>query len=111
MNVVIDKIPALVNEELEAANAIHSFFHSQHEGYAVLLEEVEEAGSEMNDLNYRLKQLWTCVKHNYTKEAYGYARDVENRAIRLAAEAIQVAAMARKFRGTGINTLIGGDAK
>lgn len=103
MNAVIDKLPALVTEELEAANAIHSFFHNQHEGYAVLLEEVEEARAEMGLVTCDLSQLWLAVKQDETLQAIECAEGVEKRAIRLAAEAIQVAAMARKFRATKLD--------
>lgn len=111
MNAVINKIPALVDEELEAANAIHSFFHNQHEGYAVLLEEAEEAKAELINVELNLKQLWNCVKSDNALYADGWARDVEKSAVRLAAEAIQVAAMARKFGATKIEIPKGADAK
>ena len=104
MNAVIDKIPALVEEELETANVIHSFFHSQHEGYGVLLEEVEEAHAEMIEVEFKLGQIWSCVKRDYTRMAVEYAQDLERKAIRLAAEAIQVAAMAKKFRSASADT-------
>lgn len=111
MNAVIDKIPALVEEELKAANVIHSFFHNQHEGYAVLLEEVEETKLEMCDMEFHLKILWDKVKTDRSKDAIHYATQVERHAIRLAAEAIQVAAMARKFRATRIEMPEGEGAK
>lgn len=100
MNAVIKKIPVLVDEELEAANSIHSFFHNQHEGYAVLLEEVEEAKAEMTEVETWLKQLWSVVKSDWSSQAIICAKYVETHAIRLAAEAIQVAAMAQKFGAT-----------
>ena len=111
MNAVINKIPALVDEELKAANVVHSSFHNQHEGYAVLLEEVEEVQAEMSGMEFQLRQLWGCVKHDDTLCAIGWAEGVERQAIRLAAEAIQVAAMARKFRATNIKIPKGEDAE
>lgn len=98
MNAVIDKLPALVEEELEAANVMHTVFHSPHEGYAVLLEEVEETHAELIDMEVSLKNLWGCVKTDQADGGVTWARDVEVRAVHLAAEAIQVAAMARKFQ-------------
>ena len=101
MNAVIEKIPALVAEELEAANMHHTVFHSPHEGYAVLLEETEEAAEELGALEDHLRNLWGAIKmddHNYGRT---FARMVETKAVRLAAEAILVAAMARKFQARG----------
>lgn len=99
MNKVLYKIPDLVKEELEASNAAHPAFSSQHEGYAVLLEEVEEAREEMFMVNDRLEALWGNVKMDYEYLAEANAKEIEDYAMRLAAEAVQVAAMARKFRG------------
>ena len=101
MNAVMEKLPALVEEELEAANSMHTVFHSMHEGYAVLLEEVEEAHAEQLEAEFQLLQLWKAIKTDNARAAQNWARDVERSAIRLAAEAIQVAAMARKFQAIG----------
>ena len=98
MNAAIKKIPALVAEELEAANMQHVAFHSPHEGYAVLLEEVEETHAELIDMELAMRDIWGAIKIDNEADCRNYARIVEHKAIRLAAEAIQVAAMARKFR-------------
>lgn len=98
MNAVIDKLPALVEEELESANSLHTVFHSHHEGWAVLKEEVEEAHDELIDAELQLLNMWRALKADDDVEAQSAARKIEWRAIRLAAEAIQVAAMARKFQ-------------
>lgn len=98
MNAVIDKLPALVDEELAAANAEHEQFHSLHEGWAVLKEEIEEAHAELINVECYLGQLWEQVKRDDAEAAKGYVNAIEWRAICLAAEAIQVAAMARKMQ-------------
>ena len=41
-------IEKLINDELRAANKKFPLFSSWHEAYAVILEEVEEAGEEVN---------------------------------------------------------------
>lgn len=98
MNKVKDKLPALVDEELAAAMKEHPLFASAHEGYAVLLEEVEETEAELQNLRFALGALWRGVKHD-NGVAIGAAVTAATRAaIDLAAEAIQVAAMARKIR-------------
>lgn len=98
MNMVLNKIPALVAEELEAANNIHKPFHSAHEGYAVLLEEVEEAREELDDVESRLMDAWEAIKCDNPLKALSQIRNIEWTAIKLAAEAIQIAAMARKYQ-------------
>ncbi len=59
-----------IDDELHRATSKFGPFHSAHEGYAVLKEEVDE--------------LWWAIKANSTKE-------------NLRGEAIQVAAMAIRF--------------
>ena len=59
-----------VNRELERATSKFGSFASAHEGYAVLLEEVDE--------------LWDDVKHNRSR-------------LEMRGEAIQIAAMALRF--------------
>lgn len=97
MNAVIDKIPALVDEELAAANAKHPPFNSAHEGYAVMLEEVDEVRDELAELDLHIGRVWRSVRHDDDLHALQFARRVKIRAISLAAEAIQVAAMAEKM--------------
>ena len=65
----------LVLDELQRATSKFGSFKSSHEGYAVLLEEVDE--------------LWEQVKRNPAKHT---TRDAEMRK-----EAVQVAAMAMRF--------------
>lgn len=98
MNAIIEKLPVLVTEELEAANMQHTVFRSPHEGYAVLLEETEEVAEELTAMQDNLRILWSCVKLDDAPNGRCYARFIEAKAIRIAAEAIQVAAMARKFQ-------------
>ena len=101
MNAVKDKLIALVDEELEAANAIHPPFHSLHEGYAVLLEEVEETEEALKSVKYYMEMVWHSIRWNEPEATMQPEKYMEETAIHLAAEAIQVAAMARKFRAIG----------
>ena len=98
MNAILDKLPALVKEELETANALHTVFHSMHEGYAVLREEVEEAAEELERVADHVATLWNCIRNDDSVNAQSFARRIEWAAVQMAAEAIQVAAMAQKFQ-------------
>lgn len=100
MNKVKNKLPALVDEELAAAMEQHGPFASAHEGYAVLLEEVEEASEEMERLRALMSCVWRAARRDDTVALGGFTVGVARAAIDLAAEAIQVAAMARKIQAS-----------
>jgi nitrate/nitrite-specific signal transduction histidine kinase len=82
--------------ELERANEEYGDkFNSMHEGYAVIMEEVQEAKEELDRAEQKLKLLWGAIRRDeYPAEAiqmlHHYAKLV-------ACEAIQVAAMGTKF--------------
>lgn len=97
MNKVKDKLPALVEEELAAAMEEHPLFASAHEGYAVTLEEVEEAEAELRSVRHHLCMLWNGAKIDYPNGVIHAAIFIKEAAVNLAAEAIQVAAMAKKI--------------
>lgn len=69
----LTKVLAQVGHEVRQAQAIWPPLNSAHEGYAVLMEEVDE--------------LWTEIKVNQKR------RDL----VKMRAEAVQVAAMAVRF--------------
>lgn len=59
----------LVNDLIQAEykNACEKFgdkFYSLHEGYAVLLEEVEEASEDMTRIKYSLEDFWKWIKQD-----------------------------------------------
>ena len=97
MNAVKSDVEKLVQKELESANQRFPMFRSDHEGAAVIFEEIEEAKAEMDETEKNFKVLWTHVKLNNGMICSSHADDLYKRARRLACEAIQVAAMAQKF--------------
>lgn len=97
MNATKRKLPELVLEELEAANREHGPFSSAHEGWAVMQEEYEETREAYLGLSLEMFRLWEAVKHDDSACYYGYAMQVRECALQIAAEALQVAAMAEKF--------------
>ena len=63
------KTENLVNELIQAEykNACDNFgekYHSLHEGYAVLLEEVEEVEPNISSLKENVSMLWKYIKKN-----------------------------------------------
>ena len=96
MNSVKQDVEKLVQKELESANQRFPVFRSDHEGAAVILEEIEEAHSEMLDMELHYKSLWQTIKENFINTA-SYAELIFDDAINLSCEAIQVVAMAQKF--------------
>lgn len=92
-----DKIEQLIAAELKSANEKFPPFASRHEGAAVLLEEVEEACQEVEALGSHYNMFWLYVK---VKGEPGELHDLvkmREKAVRLAGEAIQVAAMCDKY--------------
>ena len=96
MSTIKSDVEKLVQKELGAANQKFPVFHSDYEGAAVIYEEIEEAHSEMLDMELHYKSLWQTIKENFINTA-SYAELIFDDAINIACEAIQVAAMAQKF--------------
>lgn len=96
MNVVSEDVEKLVEKELASANKQFPRFHSPHEGWAVLREEYDELEEEVHQLDGEINcYLWGSVKRNTTADN---VEAIRLRAIAAACEAIQVAAMAQKYR-------------
>lgn len=95
---IVNGVSALVTNEKERAGKEYGkFFHTAHEGYAIMKEEVEEANHDMSGCERLINDLWECVKKNNNGTAVMAAREIYRRASFLAMESVQVAAMAEKF--------------
>lgn len=71
--------------------------NSDHESYAVLREEADEASDAMEDVDALTNVFFEMVKNNEEdKTKIGLLNVIKNRAEEAAAESIQAAAMARK---------------
>ena len=91
-------IVCLVNMELARSHEIgHKNFNSTHEGYAVMKEEIEETQDEAKKLVSQSEILWSAIKQDKHDFAECTARDIYQTALAVAYEAIQAAAMARKY--------------
>ncbi len=75
----------------------HRQFNSTHEGYAVMKEEIEETQDEAKKLVSQSEILWSAIKQDKHDFAECTARDIYQTALAVAYEAIQAAAMARKY--------------
>ena len=95
MNVVSEDVEKLVEKELEAANERFPQFHSELEGWAVMQEEAEELREECDSIEMEMEQIWHRIRDGIPTAHY--AALVEQYAEAAACEAIQVAAMARKY--------------
>lgn len=95
MNAVSEDVKMLVEKELESANERFPQFHSEHEGWAVMQEEAEELDEEMEAIGMAMEQLWHRIRDNLPTATH--AALIEQYAEAAACEAIQVAAMARKY--------------
>lgn len=97
-----EQIEKLVQEELDRANAKFPQFASRHEGHSVIREEIEETKEEMEKMEAYLDTLWKWqvrAKHPCKSSiALDLTEKIRKYATNLAAEAIQVAAMALKYQ-------------
>lgn len=91
----------LAAQELARANEKYPAFHSLHEGYAVLLEELEELREDVQQAALFKECIWQMVRCNDNKRALEFAGRIRDTAIHAAAEALQVAAMAQKLIDMG----------
>jgi hypothetical protein len=101
---LLDSVRGIAQQEQEASMGSTPLFNSTHEGYAVILEEFEEATEDMGRVESFVEELWYSVRRNSFEEdgleknyAIENIRIFHDVAIGLACEAIQIAAMANKF--------------
>lgn len=93
----MDKINELIQAELERANTIHPpLFNSAHEGYAVILEEVEEAQEDIKQIESGIDAIWTLIRCNI--DITKAIERVKPYVVNAITELIQVAAMCDKYK-------------
>lgn len=100
MNELRKEVEAAAMAELNRANAKFPLFNSTHEGYAVILEEAEEAQEAMENVKTSLAVLWDRVKG--IEAACFLDEDttptaIFHQAIDAACEMVQTAAMFLKY--------------
>lgn len=99
MKELLKSVEALTEEEIIRDNKTHALFHSPHEGYAVMLEEVDELKdclTKFDGIDIAMKALWGMIRGD-DRNTGCCTKAIKRRACHAAAEAIQVAAMAQKY--------------
>lgn len=87
-----------ISFELAEANRNYPLFASPHEGLAIIGEELEEARSEMRQVDVWFGNLIQNVYADEKESAEEDIEDIIRFATNLACEAVQVAAMGRKWQ-------------
>lgn len=103
MDKLIEEVQRVIQNEYERASVEHGpTHHSDHEAYAVTLEELDEAEEEIQSCWTALRRFWEYVKddNNYLPFRLNSMKLVQEKALLGACELIQVAAMAHKAQVT-----------
>lgn len=98
IDTLLTEIDDIVCSEYARANKEHPAFASDHEGHDVLHEEVTEAVAEMEKVKVTIGAMSDAIRKNDQKAVATIAKATYNAAYHLAAEAVQVAAMALKIQ-------------
>lgn len=89
--------------QAEYKNACEQFgetYHSLHEAYAVLFEEVEEAGEDMTRIKYSLEDFWKWIKQDTKINPKDIDIVIEEYLKYCISELAQVGAVLRKIKNT-----------
>lgn len=97
MKGILEGINRLAAEELERANKAHPLFHSDHEGFAVIAEEMEEAEEHDEAIMEYEKSAWEAIRQDNPMEAADAIAAMRVSLSYAASEMIQVIAMCDKF--------------
>ena len=96
---LIETATKAIDEELLEANKKFRAFASTHEGYAVTLEELQELKEDFELVEEQLDRIWQLTKDNADKQTLKEVlEEAISDATMLVSEAIQTAAMLRKFQ-------------
>lgn len=91
-------IEYLVSEELTRANKKNPLFHSDHEAFGVIDEEVREVIDETELIIYWCKRFRALTHRDGSREVKDDAiTSIKEAAVLCACEAVQVAAMCDKW--------------
>lgn len=91
------EVQALILKEYEDANKKFPMFNSMHEGIAVMSEEYDETKDELEKCGNTMLELWKCIKNNNKPYQNVLLTNLMRDSTALATEAIQFAAMVKKY--------------
>lgn len=94
---ICSKAGSITRDELVRIKEKYPMYANAHEGYAVLLEEIEEAQEMLKGIESYTAMLWEAVKNDNHKEIKRTLTKIGNFAINGCAELVQVAAVTQKF--------------
>ena len=97
MKKLLIEVGELTDKEYARANEQYPAFASDHEGYAVIEEEVDEARDALVFIRKASLHMRKAVRENDSEGVRKVAGGIYEAAECAAAEAIQVAAMAQKI--------------
>ncbi len=98
-DVIMDNpVLELIKAQVDYAKQKHGgLFNSMHEGYAVLLEEMDELMEAVETAKGDIQEIWDAVKHDDFKRAYDILEDLQIDCRLGIDEISQVAAVAQKM--------------
>lgn len=101
-------IEKLANDELKRASDKFGAFHSSHEGYAIVAEEMDELNENIASLNEYIDALWIQTKANGKNKTVpnikNCIRCLNYYATEAIKEAVQVLAMVKRYEQDLINS-------
>ena len=97
MKDILIEIDRIVADELERANKVHPLFHSDHEGIAVIHEEMVEVRESFITSQMFEGQAWEDIMKDDSDDAAGSIKEARMQLAFTAAELIHVIAMCDKF--------------
>lgn len=101
MNELMASIYGAVTRETDSAKRLHGvIYHSLHEGYGVLSEEIFEAMAEVRPMAVKLEHMLGALHANSAPQTAYWAREIYKLAVNGACELVQVAAVAQKIIDT-----------
>lgn len=89
-------IEALIDDELARIIEEHGLFVDDHQAYAVIREEVEEAREELIIIRENMVAWWARIRNDDT-DNLDIMESIQIHGIELIKEAVQVVACARKY--------------
>ncbi|MDO5549423.1 MAG: hypothetical protein Q4F79_13185 [Eubacteriales bacterium] len=88
---------ALIEREMQTGIKNHGLFVDAHQGWAVILEEIEEAQEQMEYMIVAVDAMKKAVQQDNDDIAYDLAHSIFTYAKKAMLESMQAAAMAEKY--------------